>query len=86
MIKNTFQVDIWPVPGGACSPPPPEARAFGPRLGNRSVFIPDTRLIWFLWDVKEPTPPFEKNRECTPRWRGQPFLGWVRDLNMGITS
>ena len=22
MIKNTFQVDIWPVPGGACSPAP----------------------------------------------------------------
>ena len=67
-------------------PPPPEACSFGPRLGNRSVFILDPRLIWFLWDVKEPTPPFEKNRECTPRWNGQPFLVWVRDLNMRITS
>ena len=87
MIKNTFQVDIWPVPGGACSPPSPhKACAFGLRLGNRSVFIPDPLLIWFLWDVKEPTPPFEKNRECTPRWNGQPFLVWVRDLNMRITS
>ena len=26
MIKNTFQVDIWPVPGGACPPPPPHQK------------------------------------------------------------
>ena len=78
MIKNTFQVDIWPGPGGAGPPPPPhKACAFGPRLGNRSVFIPDPLLIWFLWDVKEPTPPFEKNRECTPpvAWPTFPWLG-----------
>ena len=39
-------------------------------------------LIWFLWDVKEPTPLFEKSRGRRPRWCGQPshiihILGWV---------
>ena len=39
-------------------------------------------LIWFLWDVKEPTPLFEKSKGCRPRWCGQPshiihILGWV---------
>ena len=48
-------------------------------------------LVWFLWDIKEPTPLFEKSRGRRPRWCGQPFLhGLVglsvrRDLNIEIT-
>ena len=34
-------------------------------------------LVWFLRDVKEPTPLFEKTRGRTPQWFGQAFLGWV---------
>ena len=34
-------------------------------------------LIWFLWDVKEPTPLWEKSSERRPWGCGQPFLGWV---------
>ena len=38
-------------------------------------------LIQFPWDLREPTPLFEKSRglrlRCMPRWCGQPFLGWV---------
>ena len=38
-------------------------------------------LIWFLWDVKEPTP-LEKSRGRRPRWCGQLShiihnMGWV---------
>ena len=33
--------------------------------------------IWFLWDVKEPGPLFEKSRGRRPRWCGQPLLGRV---------
>ena len=29
-------------------------------------------LSWFLWEVKEPTPLFEKNRGRRPRWCSQP--------------
>ena len=36
--------------------------------------------IWFLWEVKEPTPRFKIGRGCRPRWCGQPFLGWVAYL------
>ena len=35
-----------------------------------------------MWDVKEPTPPFEKSRGHRPRWCGQPshiihIMDWV---------
>ena len=38
--------------------------------------------VWFLWDVKEPTPLFEKSRGRRPRCCGQPshiihIMGWV---------
>ena len=41
-----------------------------------------TIMILFMWDVKEPTPPFEKSRGHRPRWCGQPshiihIMGWV---------
>ena len=43
-------------------------------------------LSGFLWDIKEPTPLFEKSRRRRPRCSGQPSLitsftswaGWVR--------
>ena len=43
-------------------------------------------LTWFLWDVKEPTPLFEKSRGRRPRCCGQPthitsftsWAGWVQ--------
>ena len=44
---------------------------------NRRARLTALTLIWFSWDVKEPTPLFEKSRGRRPRWRGQPFLGWV---------
>ena len=31
----------------------------------------------FLWNVKKPTPLFEKSRGRRPRWCSQPLLGWV---------
>ena len=34
-------------------------------------------FIWFLCEVKEPTPLFEKSGGSRRRWCGQPFLGWV---------
>ena len=47
------------------------------RTKNRRSRLTALSLIWFLWDIKEPTPLFEKSRGRRPRWRGQPFLGWV---------
>ena len=44
-------------------------------------------LIWFLRDVKEPTPLFEKSRGRRPRWRGQPShhgLGGYSKLINGL--
>ena len=32
-------------------------------------------FIWFLWDVKEPTPLFEKSGGRGPWWCGQPLQG-----------
>ena len=37
---------------------------------HRSLFTA-LNIIWFLWDVKEPTL-FKKSRGCRPRWCGQP--------------
>ena len=52
------------------------------RTKNRRSRLTALSLIWFLWDVKEPTPLFEKSRGRTRRWCGQPshiirIMGWV---------
>ena len=46
------------------------------RLSDRLLFYiqPLHSLIWFLWDVKEPPPPFEKTPVVWPTFN---FLGWV---------
>ena len=51
------------------------------RKNHRSCLAALT-LTWFLWDIKEPTPLFEKCRGCRPRRCGQPshvtsFTSWV---------
>ena len=51
------------------------------RKNHRSCLTALT-LTWFLWDIKEPTPVFEKCRGCRPRRCGQPshvtsFTSWV---------
>ena len=54
------------------------------RTKNRRSRLTALSLIWFLWDVKEPTPLFEKSRGRRRRWRGQPshiisiMGGWVQ--------
>ena len=56
------------------------------RMKNRRSRLTALTLIWFLWDVKEPTPLFEQSRGCRPRCCGQPSLitsvtswvGWVQ--------
>ena len=42
------------------------------RTKNRRFRLIALSLIWFLWDVKEPTPLFEKSRGRGPRWCVQP--------------
>ena len=34
-------------------------------------------VIWFLWDIQEPTPLLKNSRGHRPQWLGQPLLGWV---------
>ena len=34
---------------------------------NRRSRLTALTLTWFLWDIKEPTPLFEKCRGCRPR-------------------
>ena len=50
-------------------------------MKNRRSRLTALTLIWFLWDVKEPTPLFEKSRGRRPRWCGQPprVVGLGRD-------
>ena len=56
------------------------------RTKNRRSRLTALTLIWFLWDVKERTPLFEKSSGRRPRWCGQPSLitsftswvGWVK--------
>ena len=51
-------------------------------------------LIWFLWDVKEPTPLFEKSRGRRPRCCCQPshitsftsWFGWVQQAQKWTES
>ena len=47
------------------------------RTKNCRSYLTAISLIWFLWEVKEPTSLFEKSGEQRRRWCGQPFLGWV---------
>ena len=54
-----------------------ESAAFVMTSANRRFRLIALLLIQFLWDVKEPTPLFEKSRGRRPRWCGQPFLSWV---------
>ena len=50
------------------------------RTKNRRSCLTALSLIWFLWDVKEPTPLFQKRRGRRPQnWCGQTFLGLVGD-------
>ena len=42
------------------------------RTKNRRSRLTALSLIWFLWDVKERTPLFEKSRGRRRRWCGQP--------------
>ena len=59
---------------------------FSDKDKKRSSRLRALTLIWFLWDVKEPTPLFEKSRGRRPRCCGQPSLitsfsswvGWVQ--------
>ena len=49
---------------------------------NRRSHFTALALIWFLWDIKEHTPLFEKCRGHRPQWCGQPshitsFTSWV---------
>ena len=39
---------------------------------HRSLLTALNIIIWFLWDIKERTPLFEKSRGRRPRWCGQP--------------
>ena len=56
------------------------------RTKNRRSRLTALTLVWFLWDVKEPTPLFEKCRGRRPQCCGQPSLitsftswvGWVQ--------
>ena len=56
------------------------------RTKNRRSRLTALTLIWFLWDVKEPTPLFKKSRGRRPRCCGQPshitsftsWVGWVQ--------
>ena len=50
------------------------------RMKNHTSRLTALSLIWFLWDVKEPTPLFDKSRGHRPWWCGQPLLGWVGNL------
>ena len=42
------------------------SRSSRKRTKNRRSRLTALLLIWFLWDVKEPTP-FEKSKERRPR-------------------
>ena len=56
------------------------------RTKNRRSRLTALTLMWFLWDVKEPTPLFEKSRGRRPRCCGKPshitsitpWVGWVQ--------
>ena len=43
------------------------SRSSRKRTKNRRSRLTALLLIWFLWDVKEPTPLFEKSRKRRPR-------------------
>ena len=49
------------------------------KIAGQAIFLHTAlnSLIWFLWDVKEPRPLFEKSRARRPRWCGQPLLDRV---------
>ena len=51
------------------------SRSSRKRTKNRRSRLTALLLIWFLWDVKEPTPLFEKSRKRRPRWCTQTFFG-----------
>ena len=49
-----------------------------PRTKNRRSRLTALSLIWFLWDVKEPTPLFEKSRDPDPGGVADlSWAGWV---------
>ena len=56
------------------------------RTKNRRSRLTVLTLMWFLWDVKEPTPLLEKSRGRRPRCCGKPshitsitpWVGWVQ--------
>ena len=55
---------------------------------NRRACLTAFSLLWFLWDVKEPTPLFEKSRTQTqvvqPTFSWLVWLSVTRDLNIRI--
>ena len=74
-------------------PSPPSSAPGSPRMWssrtrtkNRRSRLTAITIIWFLWDIKEPTPLFEKSRGRRPRCCGQPthitsftsWVGWVQ--------
>ena len=39
-------------------------------MKNHRLHLTALTLLWFLWDIKEPTPLFQKVGGHRPRWCG----------------